>query len=280
MSKAKVGIYYDVPFAEYKEIDAVNNSLLWILKTKSPLHAKTYMDNPPLPTDAFHLGGAFHILLLEPRKFNRFYAVMPVCDRRTKKGKEIYAAFTESVNSKELLANAEFEQIDTMVDAIKKQVLYRLVQEGKPEIVVVWKEKKTGILCKARLDYIHPERAIIIDVKSTVDASPGRFPASCYRYGYYQQAAFYCDGYKAVTGDDPAFTFLPVEKSEPFAVAAYEAHEQMIFAGRHSYQQALDIWAECAKTNHWPGYESKVEIINLPPWALTAEGIGPHQVFE
>lgn len=280
MKCPKPGIYTGVPFTEYLEWEAVNNSILWTLKTRSPLHAKTLMENPPQPTEAFKVGAAFHTLLLEPRKFNLEYAVMPECDRRTKAGKEIYAAFEQSIDGQEILAKDTFQQIYTMTEAIKKQILYRLVQEGEAEVCIVFKEKKTGILCKVRLDYVHRDRAIIIDVKSTTDASPFAFSRAVYNYGYYQQCAFYCDAYRAITKDKPAFTFLPVEKSEPFAVAAYEAHEQLIFAGRHSYQQALDRYAECLKTNHWPGYEEKVQIINMPEWALQREGLSSYHDFE
>lgn len=279
----KLGIYSDVPFAEYEKWDAVNNSVLWKLKTHSPLHAKEFMDNPPEPTAAMKTGKAFHTLLLEPRKFNRFYAIMPECDRRTKQGKEIYHVFVESSNNKEILTQADYNQIDIMADAIKKQVIYRYIQKGEAEVCIVWREQKTGLLCKARIDYVHREEAIFIDVKSTIDASPYSFAKSIYNYGYYQQAAFYCDGWKTLTNDEPIFVFLPAEKNPPYAVAAYEAHEQIIFAGRNSYQQAIDKFEECQKTGNWPGYEEKVQILNLPDWALYAEGLSRtarHQIFE
>jgi len=277
MAIIEPGIYTDMPYAEYKKIEAINNSTLWTLKTHSPLHAKTFMDNPP-QTDAFRIGGAFHMLLLEPRKFNRFYAIMPECDRRTKEGKQIYEVFTSSCNGKEILSNSEYEQIDIMADAIKKQILYKLIQKGESEVVLIWKEKKTKILCKARIDYLHRDRAILIDLKSTIDASESHFARAMYNYGYYQQAAFYCDGWKTLTKDEPAFVFMPTEKQPPYAVAAYETHEQAISAGRHSYQQALDIWAECTKTGKWPGYEDKIKVLNLPTWALNNEGIGQYNV--
>lgn len=276
----KPGIYPGVLWKEYNDWDAVNNSVLWILKTRSPLHAKAFMENPPKPTDAFRIGGAFHALVLEPRKFNKSYAITPICDRRTKAGKEIYQAFQESVDGQEILTKDEFDTIDIMADSIKNQIIHKMIEQGKAEVCIVWKDEVTGLLCKARIDYIHEERAILIDLKSTRDASASAFAKSIYNYGYYQQCAFYSDGWNALTNDPTAFVFLPVEKQPPFAVAAYEMHEQVVFAGRQSYRAALDTFAECQKKGEWPGYADSVEMLNLPQWALYREGISQHQIFE
>ena len=280
MINKEVGIYYDIPFSEYEQWDAINNSVLWTLKSQSPLHAKAMMDNPPEQTEPFRIGRAFHTLLLEPRKFNREYAVMPVCDRRTKEGKAIYEAFQKSNDGKEILSKDDFNQIDVMGEAIKKQIIYRYIQQGEAEVCIVWQDKKTKLFCKARIDYVHKEQAILIDLKSTTNASPTEFSKAMYNYGYYQQAAFYSYGWKILAGNEPCFVFLPVEKTPPYAVAAYEAHEQVIFAGKQSYRQALDRYAECLKKNEWPGYQESVEILNLPEWALRNVGIGQYQVIE
>jgi len=276
----KPGIYNGVPFDEYEQWEAVNNSILWTLKTHSPLHAKTYMDSPPEPTEAFIIGRALHTLVLEPRKFNKFYAVTPVCDRRTKDGKAIYKAFQDNLNGQEILTKDQFEMIDVMADSIKRQIIHRLIERGEAEVCIVWIDKKTGLICKARIDYVHRKRSILIDLKSTRDASPNDFSKSIYNYGYYQQSAFYSDGWSVLTGDPTAFVFLPVEKKPPYEPAAYEMREQVIYAGRQSYRQALDTFAECKKKDEWPGYANEVVMLSLPQWALNKEGIGNYQIFE
>lgn len=285
MKPPKPGIYSGVPFSEYEQWEAVNNSTLWTLKTQSPLHAKTFMENPPEPTEAFIIGQAFHTLVLEPRKFNKFYLITPVCDRRTKEGKAIYEAFQDNLDGQEILTKEQFDMIDVMADSIKKQIIHRLIEQGEAEVCIVWIDKKTGLVCKARIDYVHREmdaeyNSVLIDLKSTRDASPNDFSKAIYNYGYYQQCAFYSDGWNVLTGDPTAFVFLPVEKKEPFAVAAYEMHEQVIFAGRQSYRQALDTFAECKKKDEWPGYAKEVVMLSLPQWALRKEGIGNYQIFE
>jgi len=276
----KPGIYIDVLFSDYEKWEAINNSVLWTLISQSPLHAKEQMDNPPEPTEPFRIGRAFHTLLLEPRKFNRQYTIMPLCDCRTKEGKTIYEAFKQNNDGKEILTQKDFDQLDVMGDAIKKQVIYRYIQQGEAEVCIVWEDKKTGLLCKARIDYVHRKHAILIDLKSTTDASKYEFSKAIYNYGYFQQAAWYSDGWKILTGDEPCFVFLPVEKTPPYAVACYEVPEIDINAGRQSYRKALNIYAECVKKNEWPGYQKSVEFLGMPSWALRNLGIGNYEVFE
>ena len=276
--KVEPGIYPGVPFDEYIKWDAINNSLLWIIQNQSPAHAKANMDCPPEPTPAFHFGHGLHCLALEPDKFDERYAIAPKCDRRTKDGKETWKKFTESVNGKEVFEQEDFEQMKLMADAIKKQAIHRFIQRGEAEVCIAWTDKETGLLCKARIDYLHRDHAILIDLKSTTNASKDAFARSVYNYGYYQQTAWYCDGWKALTDDPSAFVFLAAEKGVPYAVAAYEMAEEVIVAGRKSYRNALKTYQECLKNNYWPGYSDTVEVLTLPTWALNKVGVSKYDM--
>lgn len=277
--KVEPGIYPGVPFSEYQHWDAVNNSLLWVLRTQSPLHAHYYQENPKEPTEVFKTGNALHTLILEPKKFDERYAVAPKCDKRTKVGKETWQKFAESLNGKEFITRDIYKDLEFVANAIRKQIIHRFIRNGEAEVCIVWVDEQTGLLCKGRVDYVHREQAILIDIKSTIDGSPRAFTRWLYNFGYYQECGFYCDGWRTLTKDDPAFVFLPAEKQPPYAVAAYEMHEQVIDAGRKSYRQALKVYAECQKSNTWPGYADTVEMLNLPEWALRKEGVNKYEVI-
>lgn len=275
------GIYPGVPYDQYEQWDAINNSMLWTLNEQSPLHAKVYRDNPPKPTEALITGQAAHTLALEPDKFLLRYAVAPKCKRTTKAGKAIYETFLSSVNGKMILTPTQFEQAQAVADSVLNHEIRRFIQKGEAEVCIVWMDKKTGLLCKARLDYVHRlvgENAIIIDLKSIMDASPKAFQRAMLNYGYHQQAAFYSDGWKVLTNDAAAFVFLPVEKEVPHAVAAYEVGDNTILAGRLSYRKALITYAECLKTNYWPAYSDTVELLDLPEWYLKNQGVNQYQI--
>ena len=79
----KPGIYPGVPFDEYLEWEAVNNSLLWTIVKQSPAHAKAKIDCPPEPTPPFHFGRGLHCLALEPDKFEERYVSQGYYENRT-----------------------------------------------------------------------------------------------------------------------------------------------------------------------------------------------------
>ena len=97
----------------------------------------------------------------------------------------------------------------------------------------------TGILCRCRPDFWR-EDDIIVDVKTTEDASPEEFSRSLAKWRYHVQAPFYMDGIELATGRRPkGFVFLVVEKKPPYAVAAYTLDPESIELGRSEYRADL-----------------------------------------
>lgn len=280
--KKEPGIYPGVTYEEYSQWDAINNTVLWKLKSKSPMHCKEYLDNPPEPTDALRIGGAMHIRILEPHLFDERYIVAPKVDRRTKVGKATWAAFQETLKGRECLTQAEFDSIDLMHKRLKEQDAYQYVTGRDPddtELAIVWNDEATGILCKAKIDYARRDAFILCDLKSTGDCSEHGFRRSIEKYGYYQQAAFYCDGWQALTGDAPSFLFIAMEKTPPYCCCSYEPDDWTLQAGRNSYREALKLWKDCVDNDNWPGYnDGKVSLIQVSRWLLEAEGVGRDQV--
>jgi len=276
--RPKPGIYPGVPFPEYQSWEAINNSVLRKISKQSAAHAKEYMDNPPPPTAAMSFGSALHARILECDTFPERYLVAPKCDRRTKAGKETYAAFQDAAGDKTILTDADYATIQSIAAEIEKHKVIKFVQDGASEVCIVWTDKKTGILCKARLDYIHAERAIMVDIKSTKSAEAGEFARSVWNYDYHQQFAFYASGWEAAAGDFPTCVIVACEKEPPFALAVYELHEDIMRAGKNAWENALKIYAECVKTGIWPGFYDGPQILNLPKWALEKAGVGPHNL--
>lgn len=273
------GIYYNIPFNEYVKIEAMNNTVLKIFSEKTPMHAKYYMDNGREETAALAFGKALHYRLLEPELFASSYVKSPKFDRRTKQGKADAEAFEVANQGKESLVEDEWNEIQTIASQIENNLNSRLIKEGKPEVVIIWKDSETGLLCKARLDYLHLRPLVIVDVKSTQDASPEAFARSILNYGYHQQAAFYADGTQELTGDETPFVFFAIEKTPPYGVAAYEVRPETIAAGRMAYRKALNLYAECLKSGRWEGYPQTVKMIGLPDWYLRKNGINEYELI-
>ena len=86
--------------------------------------------------------------------------------------------------------------------------------------------------------------------------------------GYHMQAAHYLD--MAIDHDlidpDAPFRFVVQEKEAPFLVAVVSVGADYLALGRRDMRRAIDLWAECTRTNTWPGYPATVA--EPPRWAL------------
>ena len=101
--------------------------------------------------------------------------------------------------------------------------------------------------------------------------SPVAGIAMALNYGYDVQAAFYCDGWRAIQGREPkAFLFIAVEKSPPFDVVIHEIEldSPEMELGRSKYRAALDRLRDCIETDEWPGQYTGISRLTFPRYAF------------
>jgi exodeoxyribonuclease VIII len=138
---------------------------------------------------------------------------------------------------------------------------------GKAETTHMWTDAATGLQCKCRPDWLTDDGRIMVDVKTTENASPREFARSIAQWRYHVQAAWYLDGIEQATGTRPEqFLFICVEKKAPFACAVYAADAEMIAAGAQTVARDLEVLATCKAADAWPGYSDQIEPISLPAW--------------
>jgi hypothetical protein len=280
MIKIDPGIYENVRFADYQQWDAVNNSVLRYFTDPSscPAHAKQYMEKGRKDTPALKFGRAVDTYILEPTRFAEKYLISPDCDKRSKENKQIWKDFEDSLDGREYITQEELEKIISIYSKVMESSAMRLIQGGRSQVCAVWMDKPTGLLCKSRWDYYAPKVPMITDMKSTTDASPDGFSYSLYKYGYFQQAGFYCMGHEALTGEEAFFTILALEKEEPYVKSAYELGMKTIEAGKNAARRALDAYAECKKNDRWPEFSDKITMLDMPIFALERFGVNPYQL--
>jgi exodeoxyribonuclease VIII len=104
---------------------------------------------------------------------------------------------------------------------------------------------------------------VVVDLKTTTDASPKGFAKAVWKFRYHVQDAFYTDGIEASTGCRPTdFVFIAVEKTAPFGVGVYRLSEGLREEGRELYLDDVKTWQECMSRNEWPAYSDEIiEII-------------------
>ena len=203
------GVFYNLPEETYRSAPGVNNSTLKMMR-KSPRHylnALEATDKKDSPSLLF--GRLVHQAILEPHK-PKGYVIRPDGMKfNTKEGKAWRDEQTPPI-----IESSDAERIASIAGSVREHPLWSEIKTGSTEVSVFKKDQTTGLLLKARIDCLVGKS--IIDIKTTEDASAAGFTKSCQAFGYARQAAFY----GMVTGCWD-FTFLAVEKEEPFACQAF-----------------------------------------------------------
>lgn len=259
---AEPGIHENIPAEDYHAHMALSRSYLCKL-LRSPAHALVETEETP----AMRFGSLVHTCVLEPGEQLKRYAKAPVCDRRTTKGKAIYAEWTAENSGKIVVSEQDWETAINISAAIHNHPdAAELLSEGRPEVTAICKDI-SGPLRKARIDWDRSDIGALIDLKTTSDASPAAFARSAANYQYHIQAAYYLDTWREAGGDAETFWFIAVEKTPPFGIAVYELPANAIEDGRRLYREAIARHNVCQDSGEWPAYEPGIKQLVWPAWA-------------
>ncbi len=261
------------PNAAYHASAPLSKSRLWEMR-KSPQWFRYHEDHrAEMPqTDAMAMGSAFHKLVLEPDGYAAEFATCPTLDRRTKAGREEWAAFQREAEGKTVLMEWMDTQVRAMAEAVRAHPMaHYLTSDGEIETSIYYTDDLTGIECKVRPDIIKTvkDKRIIVDLKSCVSAATEDFRRQAINMGYDMQAAMYREGVKAETGEECDFVFVAVEKEPPYMINVVQCDELLIKRGYDLYREYLGLYKECSDTGNWYGYNGALGIINnmgLPAW--------------
>ena len=256
---------------EYRQHEGISRSQLWKIR-ESPEKFKYAMEHPEEPTPALLFGTMVHKLVLEPDTFDEEFIVAPEVDRRTKEGKAAWSQFEEDAAGRQIVKQADFDKAVAMRDALYALPLCQTLFAGDHEVPVFWIDQMTGEPCKVRLDCAHElsDRLLIVDYKSTNDASTEAFIRSAINYGYDFQAAMYTEGVKQTRGCNVEFVFVAQEKDPPYAVNILRADDLLMNHGFDTFRELLGIYHECNLTGNWYGLMGPDPVITsliLPAWA-------------
>lgn len=232
---------------------------------------------PTKDTDALRLGRAFHDALLLPEVYERDYHFTPEGFSRAAKVKmaeEIAAADAAIAAGLSTISASEAAIVAAMVAAMRAdELIAPLLVDGEAEVTLVWKDKETGVMLRARPDWMLPDLSVGMNMKTDADASYDGFSKSIGKFGYAQSVALELDGYEAVFGEAPRKYLHPVvekpakESFEPgdfIATALWEMPFEDIERGRWLNRMAIQTFADCLSSGKWPGYTPEVELCGMP----------------
>lgn len=243
-----------------------------LLAPGCPAQFKHDRDNPQPPKREFDLGNAVHTIVLGE---GHDIAVIDYPDWKTAEARGKRDAAYET--GKVPLLPKEKAQVDAMAEAIRRHKdAGSLFAPGMgiPERSIYWTDPATGIRCRVRPDWliIRPDITVIVDLKTTADASPDACSKAIESYSYHQQGALYIDGVQAagLAPEGARFFFVFVSKKAPHLITVRELKDQDQDIGRARNETALRRYAECVASDEWPDWTGPVDTIpqiGMPTWA-------------
>ena len=293
------GIYHDLSFEAYREIDAVNQSTLKAF-ARNPWAWKQGL--PALSGDSFEWGRMFEQRLFYPDNSRQVpngvtvltdaikaqlveetKAANPKASGRFSKNLKSYREWAaaqpgEIIDSEEW--NRDWNCVGVASDRCRNEpnVKSLLALGGKHEVTIVWRDPDTALLCKGLIDWVPNTIGSLVDVKTSKelnDASSAeaswRFARAVRHLGYAMQAAYYLDGWNLAleqSGAKPdprnAWLFVVSGNKSPWPAAAYRLSQETIDQGASKYRHALRLWKQCHESNTWPGLTDQEHWPELP----------------
>lgn len=238
------------------------------LLSTSPAHVRQQMLNPNPSTPALVMGGCFHTAVLEPMKLDEEFGEKPAeidgYGPRTNAYKEAFKEMENEYANKQWLSPSEFNTCMEMAGAaLDNPILKDYMSDLDTIIEGTGYFDFEGADCKVRPDIYVPGAEVVIDLKSTQDASEKGFARSVRKFGYDFQACWYLEGLKRMGYNPKTFIFVAVEKTPPYANACYTLSAYDIARQMEPMRRACRIWKECIDTDVWPGYADELKTLDL-----------------
>jgi exodeoxyribonuclease VIII len=245
----------------YDGIQALNYSLAKELVSKSPAHGLAYLNQEREETKALRMGSLIHCAVLQPEMLNEKFITAPEVDRRTKEGKETYAAFQSSLKPGMTVVSAEESAECHIIASRARHTLERLgVEFDQTEFMFT--TDYNGVQLKCAIDGIAGD--YLWDIKTTEDASPAGILKAIRAYRYNLQAYFYRLCYETAYGRRMlGFRFLFIEKAPPFATAVVEIGPELMSYAVADFEKALQTYRECTTLGEWPAYGDDIQVIDI-----------------
>jgi len=274
------GFYKNIPEPAYFSGNAVSSSLLNEFR-KSPAHARAFLNRTEDSGRAKHftLGSAIHAAVLEPDRFKEEFKVPVQCSAETGSGDQCSRTGSYFINDEwfcgthiksqegeikdvNSLSSSDYKTCIEIQQAVRKnEYAYALLNQKGNNIAegsIVWNDKTTDLICKGRIDFYNEESGIIVDLKSTFDASINSFKKSMSQYGYYRQLAFYREGLKTLNYKVNDIYIIAVEKAPPYNLQIIKLKEDLVDKGWKEMHKAIVEYHEETKSGTWKGYPEQV----------------------
>lgn len=248
-----------------------------LLPPSTPAHFKYGLEHQRPPTREMELGTCVHTEVLG---VGTDWTVVDAKDWRSKAAQD----FAQGARDRGLIPvlPSERDLILGMADAVAAHPLAGpLLFEGTgtPERALFWRDEKTGVHCRALVDFSPHNRASLVDVKTCRSAAPADLPRHMAQYGYDVQAAHYMRGGRALglLEPDAEFIWVFVEREAPHMVSVVRLAPVDMQYAHDRCTLAYELYRDCTAADSWPGYGDGLRTITLPGWTRRDHDITEEQ---
>lgn len=255
------GCYSDIPEAEYHASEGLSVSRLKRHR-KAAILSTVDQDEA---TESQRFGTVIHTMILEPDSFDRRFFV---CDlnRNSNAFKALEAE--EAKRGREPVKSEKRDEALRIRDAVMRHPEARRMLDPAGLLVeqsFYWIDPVTGLLCRGRADGIRMDwGGVVVDLKSTEDASKAGFGRSCTKYLYDWQQAYYDEGISESCGWQPqAFFFVAVEKEPPYITKPWMINPAHVARAAEEVAEARAHYLRCKEAGDWPGYGDDVGELDI-----------------
>lgn len=248
---------------KYEDIDAINQSTIKCAES-SMAHLRHKQLSPPTPpspemtlgnlTEHFSFGTQF--------EFER----MRFPDFRTK----------EAQTWRDGLAARGIPIVDEKMEVKAKAMTRRVMalpelarwKPWRTNIALVGVHEPTGLLLKGLCDVVPNDDLVILDLKTTRDASIGErgFGAQIVAYGLDIQAWWYQTLWEQVHGQRRQFACVCVENEPPYETSIQVFHQDNLDRAGRQVDRWLAQYRDCLASGEWPGYPSGLQFAKIPKY--------------
>ncbi len=228
--------------ASYEALSGINWSSLKQGQGRTGMHIQTAMEHPDFTDSAaMKFGRALHQAILQPELFATSWKIKPDVKTTTVAG-----MLTEGDAANISALSAKFHALGFQIE--------------QTELAMTW--ERDGYGCKGSIDAVTSD-GILIDLKTTDDASPMAFANASWRYGYHAQLAWYRQGLIANGHAITKCLLIAMEKTAPHSIGVYQLSAYHLQKGDELISNLLGLYRDRTVADYPPQ-----ELI-VPNWAFT-----------
>ena len=170
--------------------------------------------------------------------------------------------YAQLVKGKTVLDDQDLADAMACVQALNNHPEFAAIMAQPRRVEVPFEFDLFGRKFKAKPDAIIDSMRLILDIKTTDDASPHKWQWSAVDYGYHRQQIIYQKALRQATGKGYRFVFAVVEKPKPSTrgipptVALYELDPDTVLMGYEDTQRLVQDYEGRMANGWWQQYYS------------------------